>query len=165
MPKKACQGTPWYTVLSNVRYQNNFNYIGAFVGEREKLIEDGSIDQMDNNGEMMDDCKHIRFEQSDLIMILLNLAVIPDEVVRKMDLQPGWQKRFKALMDEYKTNFKGTPWRYQDQELEDQYAAFVKKQRMSDTDYMSWQDDLAARQAKDAAIDPLDRMLTDRSRR
>lgn len=89
-PKKACQGTPWYTVLSNVKYQNNFNYIGAFVNEREKLIEDGSVDEFDNNGELTEDFKHIRFEQSDMIMILLNLAVIPDAVVSKMDLQRGW---------------------------------------------------------------------------
>lgn len=89
-PKKSCQGTPWYTVLSNVRYQNNFNYIGSFVGEREKLIEDGAVDQVDNNGEMTEESLRIRVEQSDMIVILLNLAVIPDSVVKKMDLQTGW---------------------------------------------------------------------------
>jgi hypothetical protein len=31
MPKKACQGTPWYQMLSNPKYRNEFNYIGAFV--------------------------------------------------------------------------------------------------------------------------------------
>jgi hypothetical protein len=41
MPKKAIQGTPWYQILSNAKYSNDFYYIGAFVGEREKLIEDG----------------------------------------------------------------------------------------------------------------------------
>lgn len=44
MPKKAMMGTPWYTVLSNAAYQNKFNYIGAFIDEREKLIEDGLAD-------------------------------------------------------------------------------------------------------------------------
>lgn len=41
MPKKAIQGTPWYQILSNAKYSNEFYYIGAFVAEREKLIEDG----------------------------------------------------------------------------------------------------------------------------
>lgn len=40
-PKKAMMGTPWYTVLSNDAYKEDFSYIGAHVGEREKLIEDG----------------------------------------------------------------------------------------------------------------------------
>jgi len=33
-------GTPWYTVLSNDEYKDAFSYIGAYVSEREKLIED-----------------------------------------------------------------------------------------------------------------------------
>ena len=40
IPKKAIQGTPWYQVLSNPKYAALFYYIGAFVDEREKLIED-----------------------------------------------------------------------------------------------------------------------------
>jgi len=36
-------GTPWYTVLSNDQYKDDFAYIGAFVQEREKLIDDGNI--------------------------------------------------------------------------------------------------------------------------
>lgn len=45
VPKKAIQGTPWYQVLSNPLYEDAFNYIGAFVNEREKLIEDGYSDE------------------------------------------------------------------------------------------------------------------------
>ena len=30
-----------YQILSNPKYSNEFYYVGAFVGEREKLIEDG----------------------------------------------------------------------------------------------------------------------------
>lgn len=56
MPKKAMMGTPWYTVLSNASYQAEFNYIGAFTGEREKLIEDGLADEM-VGGEMTERCK------------------------------------------------------------------------------------------------------------
>jgi len=85
-PKKAIQGTPWYTVLSNIKYQNSFNYIGAFIEEREKLIEDGFVDDdiVGNDGEFTDAGKRLRYEQSDMVMILLNLAVIPDEVVKAM---------------------------------------------------------------------------------
>lgn len=41
LPKRAIQGTPWYQILSNHHYASEFNYIGAFIPEREKLIEDG----------------------------------------------------------------------------------------------------------------------------
>jgi hypothetical protein len=88
IPKKAVQGTPWYTVLSNMKYQIAFNYIGAFIDEREKLIEDGFGEA--EGREMNRDEKALRYEQSDMVMILLNLAVIPDSVVKSMDLSPGW---------------------------------------------------------------------------
>lgn len=68
MPKKPIQGTPWYSILSNPLYSEPFCYIGAHIDEREKLIKDDD-DNDDNN------C-----EQSDIIMILLNLSNIPDEV-------------------------------------------------------------------------------------
>ena len=38
MPKKNIQGTPWYDILSNDKYTDDFQYIGAHVDEREKLI-------------------------------------------------------------------------------------------------------------------------------
>lgn len=41
-PKKSMMGTPWYTVLSNDAYKDDFAYIGGYVEEREKLIEDGN---------------------------------------------------------------------------------------------------------------------------
>ena len=41
VPRKAMQGTPWYQILSNSLYAQKFFYIGAFVEEREKIIEDG----------------------------------------------------------------------------------------------------------------------------
>jgi len=45
LPKKAIQGTPWYQILSNHHYASEFCYIGAFVKEREKLLEDGYPEQ------------------------------------------------------------------------------------------------------------------------
>ena len=68
-PKKAIQRTPWYSILSNQQYSDAFNYYGAHINEREKLIKDG--DDQEGN-----DC-----EQSDIVNILLNLGVIPDKVV------------------------------------------------------------------------------------
>jgi len=73
MPKKAIQGTPWYQILSNPQYAEDFNYIGAFIQEREKMIKDGDDDDGDGNS----------VEQSDMVMLLLNLSSIPDEVAQK----------------------------------------------------------------------------------
>ena len=42
------QGTPWYSILANPKYAFEFNYIGANVTEREKLIEDGKEDEEDD---------------------------------------------------------------------------------------------------------------------
>lgn len=85
---------------------------------------------------MSEDSKHFRYEQSDMIIVLLNLAVIPDKVIVQMDFFQGWQKRFKVLMDNYKKDFKGIcPWKYQDQDLEDKYALFVKEKEKTDVDY------------------------------
>lgn len=78
VPKKAIQGTPWYQLLSNPDYAFAFYYIGAFVEEREKLIEDGYKDDCNDAGEMSEICKRARYEQSDMVMILLNLSYIPD---------------------------------------------------------------------------------------
>ena len=58
-------------------------------------------------------------------MLLLNLAVIPDEVVQKIDFKRGWQKRFKKNMKRYKQSFP-VKWKYQDSDLEVRYARYVK---------------------------------------
>jgi hypothetical protein len=114
VPKKAIQGTPWYQLLSNPLYEDGFNYIGAFIAEREKLIEDGYTDESytketaatanqkhtnypmlkpedeTKEGDMTERCKRQRWEQSDMVMILMNLAYIPDEVAKKINFKPGW---------------------------------------------------------------------------
>jgi len=74
-------GTPWYTILSNDAYKEDFAYTGAFIEEREKLIEDGAEPSMDSNGNMTEQDVRIKCEQSDLVIILLNIAVVPDSVV------------------------------------------------------------------------------------
>lgn len=93
VPKKAIQGTPWYQILSNFNYANEFNYIGAFVNEREKLIEDGYpevFEDGDQSKGMTLACKKARFEQSDMVVILLNISYVPDDVARKINFKPGW---------------------------------------------------------------------------
>lgn len=66
LPKRAIQGTPWYQILSNHNYASEFNYIGAFIPEREKLIEDGypeqHIDEKHPHKGMTLACKHARWE-------------------------------------------------------------------------------------------------------
>ena len=57
-----------------------FGYVGAFLKEREKIIEDGyAIESKDEKMHELD--IKIKCEQSDMIMILLNLAFIPDHIV------------------------------------------------------------------------------------
>ena len=68
MPKQAIQGTPWYSLLSNPEYTEDFYYFGAHVAEREKFIKDD--DYIEENDH----------EQSDMIIILLNLGSVPDSV-------------------------------------------------------------------------------------
>lgn len=90
-PKKCMLGTPWYNVLSNDDYKEEFAYIGADVSEREKLIEDGYKEDLDQNGEITEAQIRNRCEQSDLVIILLNLAVIPDSVVKQIpNFERGW---------------------------------------------------------------------------
>lgn len=38
-----------------------------------------------------------------MIMVLLNLAYIPDDVIHKIeDFEPGWSHKFREAMTEYK---------------------------------------------------------------
>ena len=68
-----------------------------------------------------------------MVMLLLNLAVIPDEVVQKIDFKRGWQKRFKRNMKIYKKSFP-VKWKYQDGDLEVRYARFVHDAEKKDKD-------------------------------
>jgi hypothetical protein len=46
--------------------------------------------------------KRYRSEQSELVLILLNLAFIPDQVIYDLeDFKHGWSYKFKELMNEY----------------------------------------------------------------
>ena len=65
-------------MLCNPEYTEDFYYIGAHISEREKLIKDGDVNELNDH------------EQSDLIIILLNLGSIPDEVVQQLNFKHGF---------------------------------------------------------------------------
>ena len=117
MPKKAIQGTPWYSILSNSEYSDAFAYFGAHIDEREKLIKDG--DDIDSNNN----------EQSDIVMILLYLSAIPDEVAQKFDFQLGFQKGFMKNMKEFRKKFErkyGIRWEFSNNNSIDRYLTFKR---------------------------------------
>lgn len=97
-PDKAMQQTPWYQILSNPDYAQKFCYYGAFITEREKLIEDGYVD-VEETDDLQEQQDKQRCAQSDMTMILLNLAYIPDEVAQHLDFKSGWHLRFKKAME------------------------------------------------------------------
>jgi len=90
-----------------------------------------------------------------MVMLLLNLAIIPDEVCKKIDFSPGWSERFKNLMKEYREKWdmevdmsqedyenapeynlrrpkKTLKWDFQNNELEEKYQKFVIAQYETD---------------------------------
>lgn len=94
-PIKEMTGTPWYHLMTNPTYVKAFCYIGSNVSEREKLIEDGYEEEYEDSGKVDKDgkpvmvltkrCADARIETSDMVMILLNLAYIPDAVAKMLD--------------------------------------------------------------------------------
>lgn len=47
-PEKSIQGTPWYGILCNNFYVNDFAWLGPHVKDRSDLIKDED-DEDDNN--------------------------------------------------------------------------------------------------------------------
>lgn len=102
LPKKPIVGTPWYQVLSNPKYKNDFGFISINTSERYKLIEDGQFDKDENDVEYSEEIIRRRNEQSDLVMILLNLGNIPDAVVNELThFDNNWSVDFKEAMDRF----------------------------------------------------------------
>ena len=133
------QGNPWYQILSDPKYSFEFSHIGAHVNEREKLIEDIWEDEQDEYDprELSYDCKRVRYEQSDMVTVLLNLSFIPDDVVKFIDFQPGWQERFKTHMTAYKRYFEEIyerKWEFQNRSLEVEYSRFFHQRLKQDMD-------------------------------
>jgi hypothetical protein len=98
-PKLTITGTPWYNVMSNPQYVNAFCFVPSYVGEREKIINDGfsEPEPTSPNYELE---KKYKCEQSDLVMILLQLAYIPDVIIQDVDFtQSGWSYKFHDRME------------------------------------------------------------------
>lgn len=80
---------------------NEFMFVPSYISEREKIINDGYSDATD------DVTTKYKCEQSDMVMILLQLAYIPDVVIHDVDFtQAGWSYKFKERMDQFKRDFK-----------------------------------------------------------
>lgn len=89
-PEKSIQGTPWYAILCNDFYVNDFAWLGPHVKDRGEYIKDGDDDHSNN---------HL---QSDAVSVLMNLGSIPDFVAQRMTLEDDFNIKFMGLMDEYK---------------------------------------------------------------
>lgn len=70
LPEKTFQGTPWYNILSNYDYVDKFNYLNAMIKDRAAYVKDINKD------------KNV---QSEVCVLLLNLATIPDEIVHNFN--------------------------------------------------------------------------------
>ena len=96
-------GCPWYNILNNPNYAEAFAYVAPHVQDRDFYIEDCD-DNDENNG-----------EQSDTVLILLNLGSIPDEVARQFQMKQNFSKQFKKIMETYKKRFTreyGVDWEF-----------------------------------------------------
>jgi hypothetical protein len=93
-PKKAIQGIPYYIILANPIYQRQFQYVCCDVQNREILIRDDKQEENSDNP-----C-----EQSDLTNLILNMAYMPDEVTSSLRFTQGFQKDYRAAMDEWLVN-------------------------------------------------------------
>lgn len=120
MPKFSILKTPWYNILSNPNYCDDFQYIGPHVQEREKLIIDQDSDQANS------------FEQSDVVLLLLNLAYIPDEIAKQFDFSPGFSERFVSKMKKYKQDFEartGSKWSRIDSFMKKAYIRYIRSRQ------------------------------------
>jgi hypothetical protein len=95
-PRICISGCPWYNILDNPAYAEAFAYIAPHVKERDFYIEDCDDDD-ENNG-----------EQSDVVLILLNLGSIPDYVAQKFTLRQGFAASIHGVMRDYKELFQRT---------------------------------------------------------
>ena len=71
-------------------------------------------------------------EQSDIVMILLNLSAIPDQVAQKFEFKPNFQNEFLKMMEEYKLKFyedTGVLWEFANDALIQKYLHFKSKKQ------------------------------------
>ena len=74
-----------------------------------------------------------------MVFMLMNIAVIPDEVVQKTHFNHlGWADIMKENMKQYKeqwTSENGKQWEYQNHALEEDYLTFMRRQQQNDPDW------------------------------
>lgn len=74
-------------------------------------------------------------EQSDMVMILLNLSAIPDEVAQAFDFKMGFQADFLKSMNAYKRKFErryGIKYEYSNDMNIERYRTFKRtRQRLT----------------------------------
>lgn len=67
-----------------------------------------------------------------MVMVLLQLAYIPDVVIRDVDFTvPGWSYKFWERMEQFKQDFKkeyNEEWTFQDEFTEERYKNFKETQ-------------------------------------
>ena len=56
-PERTITGTPWYNVMSNPQYVNDFCFVPSYVSEREKIINDGYPDAHGDKDEIKYKCE------------------------------------------------------------------------------------------------------------
>jgi hypothetical protein len=86
-PEKSIAGTPWYNILCNSSYVEDFAWLGPHVKDRNLYIKD-----IDNDPETA----HL---QSDAVSVLLNLGSIPDFVASQFLLGSEFAVNFMGLMN------------------------------------------------------------------
>lgn len=114
---RSIQGTPWYTLMSNPKYVEDFAYLGPHIKDRNNLIRDHDFDKSNN------------YQQSDVVTILTNLGAVPDFVARKFHLGGNFAVDFMGYMDEYKKDFEtrnGIKWEYTNDKLITRYVTFKR---------------------------------------
>jgi hypothetical protein len=85
IPQRPIQGTPFYNIIANRQYMRDMYYIDNSQPDREAQIKDDD-DNEDNDT-----------EQSDIVVLMLNLGFVPEEVGMK-PFKPGFNKTFKESM-------------------------------------------------------------------
>ena len=78
--KKVITNIAWYSMIENMRYMREFNYFPASMANRNSYIVDDDSDE-DNN------C-----EQSDIVIILLNLAYMDRQQALDFNFAEGYSK-------------------------------------------------------------------------
>lgn len=125
-PEKSISGTPWYAIMCNPFYVEDFAWLGPHVKDRGLYIKDMD-DDADNN-----------HQQSDFVSIFMNLGSIPDFVASQITTGATFATDFLGLMDQYKKNFEeehGVKWDYSNQKLLDRYVTFKRTRESFQREY------------------------------